>query len=147
MTVLYCLYRKSCQTKTSFIPTRKSGSHEIFDSPLYLQHVARYKKTVQAAVRFTLSRVKHISSLFQEKDGIWSYGDIFSEDSALLCRLEGDELEVFVFPGKLPLAATFYRSVSQLPLQEIRSQAKPIHQSPRYEKQLTCYAGKQLSFV
>lgn len=146
MTVLYCLYRKSCNTKTSYLPIKASGQHEIFNAPLYLQHVSRYKRTVQAAVRFTLSRVKHISSLFQHKDGLWAYGDIYTENSALLVRIENSEMEVFVFPGQLPMAETFYRSVSKLPLEEIRRMAKPVMKD-KYSKQLLCYSGRQLEFA
>src|SRR5687767_14504125 len=108
MNCIYGLFRKSCKTQTSYIPVKASGSHKIFESPIYLQHVAKYKKTVQAQVRYTLSRAKHISSLFQHKDGPWSYGDIFSEDSALLVLLDGSSMEVFLFPGQKALAETFY---------------------------------------
>lgn len=146
MTGLYCLYRKSCSSSTGWIPTRAVGKHDLFKGPLYLQHVAQYRKTVRAQVKFTLSRVKHISSLFQHHKGDWSYGDILGSGDALLVRMEQLTMEVFVFPGKAAFAEAFYVNVDKLPANEIRLQAKTIL-DPKYSKQLLCYQGKQVSFL
>jgi hypothetical protein len=146
MTVLYCLYRKSCKSATGWIPVKANAKHVIFDSPLYLQHVAKYKKTVRAQVRFTLSRVKHLSSLFQHHDGPWSYGDILSSGDALLVNLDQLTMEVFIFPGKSAFAEAYYMNVDKLPANEIRLQAKNILKE-KNQKQLECYQGKQVSFL
>lgn len=147
MTCLYAKYQKSCTAATGYIPVRASGKHEIFDAPLYLGSVPKYNRTIQNKCVFTLSKGgKHLSSLFQHKEGPWYWGDIYSNDDALLVLLDGMDLEVFVFPGQRVMAEAYYRSVSKLPLQEIRSQARPVL-NPKYEKQLTCYQGKQLSFT
>jgi len=146
MIALYCLYRKSCTSSTGWVPVKASGDHLIFDSPLYLQHVAKYRKTVKAQVVYTLSRIKHISSLFQHGKGEWSYGDILGSGDALLVRMEGLTMEVFVFPGKAAFAEAFYVNVDKLPANEIRLRAKNIL-NPKYAKQLVCYQGKQVSFL
>ncbi|HYC83887.1 MAG TPA: hypothetical protein VEB86_01640 [Chryseosolibacter sp.] len=147
MKCIYGLFRKSCVTDSGYIPCKASGQHEIFESPLYLQHVARYRKTVAAQVKFTLSKSgKHLSSLFQHHDGPWSYGDIFSKDDALLVLQEGLIMEVFVFPGHRAFAESFYMNVDKLPLSEIRLNAKPIVKE-KYRKQLSCYAGQQIGFL
>lgn len=146
MTCLYALYRKSCTSASGWIPVKSNGNHDLFNSPLYLQHVAQYKKTVRAQVKFTLSRVKHISSLFQHHAGNWSYGDILSSGDALLVHLDQLTMEVFVFPGKAAFAESFYVNVDKLPANEIRITAKNII-NPRHSKQLLCYQGKQVSFL
>lgn len=146
MTCLYGLYRKSCSSSTGWVPVKASGKHDLFNSPLYLQHVAKYRKTVKAQVRFTLSRVKHISSLFQHHDGNYSYGDILSSGDALLVNLDKLTMEIFIFPGRAAFAESFYVNVKSLPANEIRLQAKNII-NPKYSKQLLCYQGKQISFL
>lgn len=146
MKCLYALYRKSCSSATGWIPVRANGKHPLFESPLYLQHVARYRKTVRAQVRYTLSRAKHISSLFQHHDGPWSYGDILSRGDALLVNLDKLTMEIFIFPERAAFAESYYVNVGLLPANEIRLQAKKIT-NPKYEKQLTCYQGKQVSFL
>lgn len=146
MNCLYCLFRKSCSSSSGWIPVKASGKHDLFNSALYLQHVAQYKKTVRAQVKFTLSRAKHISSLFQHHPGEWSYGDILTTGDALLVRIEQLTMEVFVFPGKAAFAESFYVNVDKLPANEIRLQARNILQS-KHQKQLTCYSGKQIAFL
>lgn len=146
MTVLYCNYRKSCSNASGWIPVKASGEHDLFKSPVYLQHVSKYRKTVQAAVRYTLSRVRHITSLFQYGESIYSFGDIVSTDDAILVRMEGAVMEIFIFPGKRVLAETFYRSVDKLPIDQIRSQAKPVMKE-KYSRQLDCYQGQQMTFM
>lgn len=143
----YGFFRKSCTAATGYIPVRATSGNDLFTGPLYLQHVGKYRRTVQAQVAYTLSKAgKHLSSLFDVKDKFpgWSYGDSITRDDALLVYLDGYTMEVFLFPGQRAMAEMFYRNVDKLPIEEIRQQARPLS-IPKYERQLLCYHGKQMA--
>lgn len=139
----YALFKKSCTSSSGYIPVRSTDS-DVFKAPLYLTKAFGYRKTIHAQVIYTISKGgKHLSSLFQSKPGPWYYGD--TGDDALLILLDGLQMEVFLFQGQRSLAEALYLGVEKLPLAEIRSKARPVN-SAKYQRQLTCYEGEQLSF-
>lgn len=141
----YALFKKSCTTSSGYIPVRSTDC-KLFEAPFYLMAAFKYNKAIQAKCTHTLSKGgKHLSSLFQHKNGPWYYGD--TGQDALLVMMDGLQMEVFLFPDQRSFSEALYLGVDKLPLSEIRLKAKPVNKS-KYERQLTCYdTAQQLSFL
>lgn len=143
--VSYCLFKKSCTNATGYLPVRRSVNIPVFDAPVYLGNVIKYRKQIQTKTFYTLSKGgKHLTSLYQSKPGHWFFGD--AGNDALLVLLEGMQMEIFVFQNQRHLAEALCIGVDGLPLEEVRRQAKPVN-TAKYERQLVCYQGKQISFL